>query len=44
MEYSMPYNVKLFILRIIIQSHDCLFRITLSHLKPFNCLQANEYY
>ena len=32
----MTYNNKLFILRIV--------RIVISYMKPYNCVQTNDYY
>ena len=42
----MPYNCKLFVLRIITWSYNCLQRIIIiiSYLKPYDCVQKNDYY
>ena len=42
LEYLLPYNCKLFVLRIVTWSSNCLLRIIIiiiSYLKPFNCVQ-----
>ena len=44
-EYLMPYNSKLFVLRILTWCYNCLLRIIIiSSLKPTNCVQTNDYY
>ena len=40
----MLYNYQLFVLRIVSLSYKCLLRIIISYLKPYNCMQTNEYY
>ena len=40
----MTYNSKLFVSRIVTESHYCLLRIIITYLKPFNCVQTNDYY
>ena len=47
----MPYYCKLFVLRIFTWSYNCLLGIIIiviiiiiSYLKPYNCVQTNDYY
>ena len=40
----MPYNCKLFVLRIVTWSYNCLLRIIISYLKPYYYVQTNDYY
>ena len=43
--YLMSYNSKLFLLRIFTWSYNCFIRIIIiSYLKPYNCVQTNNYY
>ena len=40
----MPSNNKLFVLRIVTCSYHCSLRvIIISNLKPYNCVQTNDY-
>ena len=42
----MPYNCKLFVLRIVTLSQDFLLKIIIiiSYLKPYNCVKKNANY
>ena len=44
LEYLISYNWKLFTLRILSWSYNCFLRIIISYLKPYNCMQTNDYY
>ena len=40
LKYLLPYNCKLFVLRIVTSNFNCLLRIIIiSYLKPYNCVQ-----
>ena len=38
----MTHNCKLFVLRIVTQSYNCLLKIIISYLKLYNCVQTND--
>ena len=40
----MPYICKEFVLRIVTWSYNYLFRIIISYLELYNCVQTNDYY
>ena len=40
----MPYNSKLFLLRIVTWSFNCIQRIIFGYLEPYNCVKTIPYY
>ena len=42
-ENLMPYNSKLFVLRIFFLNFNCFLSTIISFLKPYNYVQANDY-
>ena len=40
----MPYNYILFVLKRITWNSNCLLRIIVIYLKPYNCVQTNYNY
>ena len=43
-EYLMLYNCKLFVLRMVTWIYNCLQKVIISYLKPYNHEQTNDYY
>ena len=41
---GIPYNCKLFVLRIFSLNYNCLLRIVITYLKPYNPMQNCRYY
>ena len=41
----MPYNSKACVLEMIIWNYNCLLRTNIIiYLKPYNCVQVNDFY
>ena len=40
---EMPYKSKLFVLRRVTWSYNCLLKIIINYLKPYLCVQRKDY-